>query len=146
MSSVQAPELVCVRATGVGAAATRPAISAVERCSINRESVYHKQRKRRRRASTAATEQHRTSLPIFSFTILPAPLRPPVVVLLLVPCGCHIRAARHGTCHITPMCRMVQACDVLDTPWAVAYERARKAGVLLAEVLMSRAQVSPGQH
>ena len=37
---------------------------------------------------------------------------------------------------------IIKACDVLDTPWAVAYERSRKAGKLLTEVLIERTQGS----
>mmetsp|Transcript_50146 Transcript_50146/g.162081 ORF Transcript_50146/g.162081 Transcript_50146/m.162081 type:complete len:170 (+) Transcript_50146:326-835(+) len=34
----------------------------------------------------------------------------------------------------------MEACDVLDNPWGVAYTRARRAGRLLARALLSRAQ------
>mmetsp|Transcript_29472 Transcript_29472/g.77534 ORF Transcript_29472/g.77534 Transcript_29472/m.77534 type:complete len:100 (-) Transcript_29472:1149-1448(-) len=34
-----------------------------------------------------------------------------------------------------------QASDVLDGPWAIAQQRADKAGVRLAEALLARAQV-----
>lgn len=34
---------------------------------------------------------------------------------------------------------LIKACDVLDNPWAVAFNRAQKAGTLLAQVLLERA-------
>ncbi|KAL1529917.1 hypothetical protein AB1Y20_000845 [Prymnesium parvum] len=37
---------------------------------------------------------------------------------------------------------IIKACDILDQPWAVAYERANKAGQLLCDVLISRAHGS----
>lgn len=37
---------------------------------------------------------------------------------------------------------IAKACSILDHPWAVAYERSRKAGQLLADVLASRAHGS----
>mmetsp|Transcript_29469 Transcript_29469/g.77509 ORF Transcript_29469/g.77509 Transcript_29469/m.77509 type:complete len:137 (-) Transcript_29469:997-1407(-) len=36
---------------------------------------------------------------------------------------------------------LIQASDVLDGPWAIAQQRADKAGVRLAEALLARAQV-----
>ena len=40
---------------------------------------------------------------------------------------------------LAPPAYLIKACDVLDNPWAVAFCRAQKAGVLLAEVLLERA-------
>lgn len=34
----------------------------------------------------------------------------------------------------------MKACNLLDQPWAVAYERSRKAGQLLGETLIARHQ------
>ena len=56
------------------------------------------------------------------------------------------------TAPISPICRtplfpdltfyscFFQAQQLIDNPWAVAYERARKAGALLARVLLAREQ------
>ena len=40
---------------------------------------------------------------------------------------------------LAPPAYLIKACDVLDNPWAVAFSRAQKAGVLLAQVLLERA-------
>ena len=40
---------------------------------------------------------------------------------------------------LAPPAYLIKACDVLDNPWAVAFNRAQKAGRLLATVLLERA-------
>jgi hypothetical protein len=40
---------------------------------------------------------------------------------------------------LAPPAYLIKACDVLDNPWAVAFQRAKKAGKLLAQVLLDRA-------
>jgi hypothetical protein len=43
---------------------------------------------------------------------------------------------------LAPPAYLLKACDVLDNPWAVAFNRAQKAGALLAQVLLERAHGS----
>lgn len=40
---------------------------------------------------------------------------------------------------LAPPAYLIKACDVLDNPWAVGFNRAQKAGNLLAEILLERA-------